>query len=176
MIVIKTKRGASRDGVRFNFRSEYGISDVNSADYGQPINHPIQLDETGTRFCVTGSGAAAACSRTFNWMQEMLRINGVNADTTRAQQNAQFASPGLGGGELLNVYQANQWPGQRYNTFAQLAKQNPVTLNLASTRFRARLTRSESPIPTASRTTSSVVEVLQQRARILGGPLHLQGK
>ena len=41
VIVIKTKRGASRDGVKFNFRSEYGISDVNSSSYGQPINHPL---------------------------------------------------------------------------------------------------------------------------------------
>jgi TonB-linked SusC/RagA family outer membrane protein len=128
VIVIKTKRGASRDGVKFNFRSEYGISDLNSTSYGQPINHPLQLDETGTRFCVSGAGNQSPCSKTFNWMQEILRINNVNADTIRTQQSAQWNSPG-GGGELLNVFQANPWPGQRYNTFAQMATQNPVTLN-----------------------------------------------
>ena len=106
MIVIKTKRGASRDGVKFTFRSEYGLSDLNSTQYGQPINHPLQLDETGTRFCVVGSGNAAPCSRTYKWMDEILRINNVNADTNRVQQSAQWNSPGAGG-ELLNVY-----PGQ----------------------------------------------------------------
>lgn len=129
VIVIKTKRGASRDGVKFNFRSEYGISDLNSNNYGQPINHQLQLDETGKRFCVAGSGNVSSCSKTFNWMQEMQRINGVNADTTRTQQSGQFGSPGVGGGELLNVFQANPWPEQYYNTFAQMTQQNPVILN-----------------------------------------------
>ena len=136
VIVIKTKRGASRDGVKFNFRSEYGISDVNSSNYGQPINHPLQLDETGTRFCVAGAGNVAPCSRTFNWMEEILRINNVNADTTRTQQSAQWNSPGASG-ELLNVFQANPWPGQRYNTFAQVSQSNPVTLNSLDASGRA---------------------------------------
>src|SRR5437763_878533 len=47
VIVIKTKRGANQEGVKFNARTEYGFSDLNSFDYGQPINHSIQLDETG---------------------------------------------------------------------------------------------------------------------------------
>ncbi len=137
VIVIKTKRGASRDGVKFNFRSEYGISDLNSTSYGQPINHPLQLDETGQRFCVVGAGNTSPCSKTFNWMQEILRINNVNADTIRTQQSGQFSSPSSSTGELLNVYQANPWPGQRYNTFAQMATQNPVTLNSLDASGRA---------------------------------------
>ena len=64
VIIIKTKRGAARDGVRFNFRSEYGISDLNSLDYGAAVYHHLQLDETGKRFCVQGSGNIANCSRT----------------------------------------------------------------------------------------------------------------
>ena len=136
VIVIKTKRGASRDEVKFNFRSEYGISDLNSSQYGAPEFHPLQLDETGTRFCVAGAGNVAPCSRTFNWMEEILRINSVNADTIRTQQSAQFKSPGSGG-ELLNVFQANVWPGQRYNAFAQMSQQNPVTLNSLDASGRA---------------------------------------
>jgi len=136
VIVIKTKRGASRDEVKFNFRSEFGISDLNSSQYGAPEFHPLQLDETGTRFCVAGAGNVAPCSRTFNWMEEILRINSVNADTIRTQQSAQFNSPGSGG-ELLNVFQANVWPGQRYNAFAQMSQQNPVTLNSLDASGRA---------------------------------------
>ena len=136
VIVIKTKRGASRDEVKFNFRSEYGISDLNSSQYGAPEFHPLQLDETGTRFCVAGAGNVAPCSRTFNWMEEILRINSVNADTIRTQQSAQFNSPGSGG-ELLNVFQAHVWPGQRYNAFAQMSQQNPVTLNSLDASGRA---------------------------------------
>ena len=56
VIVIKTKRGASQDGVKFTARTEYGFSDLNSFDYGMPVNHSLQLDETGKRFCVAGSG------------------------------------------------------------------------------------------------------------------------
>jgi TonB-linked SusC/RagA family outer membrane protein len=136
VIVIKTKRGAARDGVKFNFRSEYGISDLNSSQNIQPVYHPLQLDETGTRFCVGGSGNVAPCSKTFNWMEEILRINNVNADTIRTQQTGQWNSPGASG-ELLNVYQANPWPGQRYNTFAQMAQMNPVTLNSLDASGRA---------------------------------------
>ncbi len=136
VIVIKTKGGAARDGVKFTFRSEYGQSDLNSTQYGQPIYHPLQLDETGTRFCVVGSGNQAPCSKTYKWMDEILRINNVNADTNRVQQSAQWNSPGAGG-ELTNVYQSNPWPGQRYNTFAQMASSNPILLNSldASGRF-----------------------------------------
>ncbi len=136
VIVIKTKRGASRDGVKFNARSEYGISDLNSLDYGAPVNHTLQLDETGKKFCVAGAGNVAPCSRTLNWMEEILRINNVNADTIRTPQNTQWNVQGSGG-ELVNVFQSNVWPGQRYNSFAQVAQQNPVTLNSldASGRF-----------------------------------------
>ncbi|MCC6243279.1 MAG: SusC/RagA family TonB-linked outer membrane protein, partial [Gemmatimonadaceae bacterium] len=129
VIVIKTKRGNTRDGVKFNYRSEYGVSDLTSFDYGAPVNHVLQLDETGKRFCVAGAGAVSSCSRTFNWMQEMLRINNVNADTTRTQQNAQWNAPAVAGGELLNVYQSNIWPTQRYDAFAQVSQSNPVQLH-----------------------------------------------
>jgi TonB-linked SusC/RagA family outer membrane protein len=129
VIQIKTKRGASQDGVKFTARTEYGFSDVNSLNYGLPVNHPLQLDETGKRFCVQGSSNIAPCSRSFDWMTEMFRINNVNADTTRTQQNAQFNTPGTGDGSLTNVFQAQIWPNQYYNTFAQVSTSAPVTLN-----------------------------------------------
>jgi TonB-dependent SusC/RagA subfamily outer membrane receptor len=65
VITIRTKRGSSgTDGIKFNARSEYGYSDLNSINYGQPINHQIQLDETGTRFCTAASGPVARARST----------------------------------------------------------------------------------------------------------------
>lgn len=128
VIVIKTKRGGTQEGVKFNVRTEYGFSDVNSAEYGQPVNHNLQLDETGKRFCVAGSGSQGSCSRTIDWMKEMYRINNVNTDTTRTQQSVQWASPARDGGDLQNVFQSNIWPTQYYNSFAQIATQAPVSV------------------------------------------------
>lgn len=127
VIVIKTKRGASQDGVKFNARTEYGVSDLNSFNYGMPINHSMQLDETGKRFCVSGAGPVASCSRSFNWMSEVYRINSVNADTVRTGFGPQFGQPG--GGDLLNVFQANIWPEKYYNTMAQVSTNAPFALH-----------------------------------------------
>ena len=126
VITIRTKRGAEREGVVFNVRSEYGMSDLNSINYGMPVNHHLQLDETGTRFCVGGSTNVSPCSRTTVWMDEILRINSVNADTNRTGQPMQFAVPSSG--ELLNVFQDNPWPGRRYSVLGQMLKYNPVML------------------------------------------------
>lgn len=127
VIVIKTKRGANQDGVKFTARTEYGLSDLNSFDYGMPLNHSMQLDETGKRFCVTGSGPVASCSRSVNWMSEVMRINSVNSDTVRTGFGLQFGQPG--GGDLYNVFQANPWPGAYYNTMAQMATNAPFALH-----------------------------------------------
>ena len=132
VITIRTKRGASgSDGIKFNARTEYGYSDLNSIKYGQPINHQIQLDETGKRFCVAGSGAVAACSRTFNWMQEIFRINNVNADTIRTPLAGQYSAPGVTSGDLQNLFQAQVWPDQYYNMLAQAVTRAPTTINSA---------------------------------------------
>lgn len=127
VIVIKTKRGANQDGVKFTARTEYGMSDLNSFDYGMPMNHSMQLDETGKRFCVSGSGPVASCSRTVNWMSEVMRINSVNADTVRTGFGMQFGQPG--GGDLYNVFQSNIWPTKAYNTMAQMASNSPFALH-----------------------------------------------
>lgn len=128
VIIIKTKRGNSRDGVTWTARSEYGFSDLSDVFYDPPVSHILQLDETGTRFCRVGSGTEAACSRSFEWMDEIYRINNVNADTTRAPQGVQWAAVGNSGGELTNAIQANWWP-VRYDAFAQVATANPFTVN-----------------------------------------------
>ncbi|MEO5567182.1 MAG: TonB-dependent receptor, partial [Gemmatimonadaceae bacterium] len=94
-----------------------------------PINHPLQLDETGTRFCVVGSANAAPCSRTINWMNEFYRINNVVGDTTRAPQQVQWNAPSASGGVLQNIYQGSIWPGQYYNAYGALATRALTTVN-----------------------------------------------
>jgi TonB-linked SusC/RagA family outer membrane protein len=129
VITIKTKRGSSSEGVKFNVRSEYGISDLNSINYGQPQNHQLQLDETGTRFCVQASGNVPNCARTVDWMTEIMRINNVNADTLRTPSTLQWNNPAASGGELQNVFQSQIWPGRYYKMLGQVLRNNPVSLN-----------------------------------------------
>lgn len=129
VITIKTKRGNTREGVRFNVRSEYGVSDLNSLDYGMPVNHHLQLDETGTRFCVQAASNRAPCTQTLDWMTEIMRINNVIGDTVRQAQNVQWNAATASGGMLQNVYQSGIWPGQYYNSLAQVVSNNPFTLN-----------------------------------------------
>ncbi|AHG89280.1 TonB-dependent outer membrane protein, SusC/RagA [Gemmatirosa kalamazoonensis] len=130
VITITTKRGSSAgQGIRFGVRSEYGFSDLNSISYGMPLNHQLQLDETGTRFCVAGSQNVAPCSRTVDWMKEIMRINNVNADTTRTPVSLQWNALTVGGGELTNVFQSQIWPGRYFNPLAQALQRNPITLN-----------------------------------------------
>ncbi len=129
VITIKTKRGANSDGIQFNAREEYGVSDLNSARYGQPMNHHLQLDETGKRFCISGTSTSAPCSKTVDWMTEILRINNVNADTNRTPQNFQWNALNNGDGSLENVYQAQIWPNHYYNTLAQVATSAPTQIS-----------------------------------------------
>ena len=86
VITIKTKRGGTTDGVKFNLRTEWGFSDFNSIEFGLPVNHQLQLDETGKRFCVAISSGNQNCARTFDLNKEMQRIHNVNADTIRTGQ------------------------------------------------------------------------------------------
>lgn len=126
VITVRTKRGLARDGSQFNVRTEIGFNDLNSVDYGQPLNHPLQLDETGKRFCALVSGQPA-CGRTLDFMTEMYRINNVAADTTRAPQSVMYNTPSAA--DLRNVYQAQIWPGQYYNSLAQVTQRKPVVMS-----------------------------------------------
>jgi len=128
VINIKTKRGNSSEGITFNIRSEIGVQDPNSLEYGQPINHPLQLDETGKRFCVAGTANTSPCTKTFEFLKEFQRINGVSApDSVRATQTTQWAAPS--GSDLLNVFQAQIWPGSYYKTFANVATHQLSMIN-----------------------------------------------
>jgi TonB-linked SusC/RagA family outer membrane protein len=140
VMIIKTKRGGSQDGVKFNVRSEFGFNDMNSLTYGMPLNHQVQLDETGKRFCVLGNGPVASCSRTLDWMKEIMRINSFAGDTIRTSQSAQYSAPGSDG-SLTNVYQGNRWPGQYYNSFAQVAVSKPTSILSVDATGRAGSTR-----------------------------------
>src|SRR6185369_3541599 len=109
VITIKTKRGSTgADGIKFNARTEWGISDFNRVDYGIPINHPIQLDETGKRFCTTVSSGNQNCARTFDLNKEMLRIHNVNADTLRTGWTPLLATLSLN--DLRNITQSQIYP------------------------------------------------------------------
>lgn len=126
VITIRTKRGLqSGEGVRFTARAEYGVSDF-SVGWGGAINHHLQLDETGKRFCVQQSGTIP-CTRTFNWMNEIMRINNVAADTTRTPQATVFNS---GGNvfDLRNNYQAQIWPEQYWDMAKSVLSRNPIAL------------------------------------------------
>jgi TonB-linked SusC/RagA family outer membrane protein len=126
VITIRTKRGLSgQDGVKFNVRTEYGFSDLNSVEYGQPTNHPLQLDETGKRFCARVSGQQP-CARSFDFMTEMFRINNVNADTVRTPQSSVYDAPNVN--DLRNIFQAQIWPNQYYNSLAQITTRSPTIL------------------------------------------------
>jgi hypothetical protein len=127
--------------VRFNVRNEMGFSDLTSADFGIPANFMMGLDETGKRFCITGSGAVANCSRSVDFMTEILRINNVNADTTRTVQNFLYNAPSATSGQLQNVYQSNSWPGQYYNALAQVSTLNPVNITSVDATGRSGSTR-----------------------------------
>jgi TonB-linked SusC/RagA family outer membrane protein len=127
VITITTKRGLTgADGIKFNARTEWGFSDFNSVKYGLPVNHQIQLDETGTRYCVNSLSGASGCSRTLDLMTEMYRINNVNADTIRTGQSPMYGSMTLA--DFRNIYQAQIYPGRYYNSLAQISARHPTSL------------------------------------------------
>ncbi|HEX9166231.1 MAG TPA: SusC/RagA family TonB-linked outer membrane protein [Gemmatimonadales bacterium] len=125
VITIRTKRGLQQEGAQFNVRTEFGVSDLNSVNYGIPVNHPLQLDETGKRFCVLVAGQLP-CSRTVDLMTEMYRINNVNADTTRTPQSIQYNTPSAA--DLRNIFQAQIYPNRYYNSLAQVTERSPTML------------------------------------------------
>jgi TonB-linked SusC/RagA family outer membrane protein len=127
VITITTKRGgAGGDGIKFNARTEWGFSDFNSVDYGIPINHPIMLDETGQRFCAIQTSGSSNCSRSFDINKEMQRIHNVNADTNRTGLTPLNAVLSLDA--LRNITQSAIFPGQYYNSLAQISRRQPTTL------------------------------------------------
>ena len=77
--------------------------------------------------------AIPACSRTYDWMGEVTRINSIKnsalPDTIRTSQSSQYAVPAPAGGELLNVYQASVYPGKTWDTFKSVSAAKATTVN-----------------------------------------------
>lgn len=130
VITIRTKRGlTSGEGVRLTARAEYGYSNFN-VDWGGAINHHLQLDETGKRFCVKENFSQTGrqhCSRTFDWMTEIYRINNAAGVTTKTPQ-ATVYNDGGNATDLRNIYQAQIWPNQYYDMAKSVLARNPTTL------------------------------------------------
>jgi TonB-linked SusC/RagA family outer membrane protein len=131
VITISTKTGrGGADGVRFNFRTEYGVNDI-ERDFGISRNHALLMNEDRTRFCVLdGIASGNVCSRTVNYQDEAVRINSVLGDTAGTAPSFPL-DPGavLSGDVLRRAFIANRWPGQNYNAVDQLVISKPLTIN-----------------------------------------------
>jgi TonB-linked SusC/RagA family outer membrane protein len=133
VISITTKRGKSggNDGFKFNVRSEYGVSDIERS-IAIADRHGMWLDETGTRFCQTGTqapGMAVTCVRSFDYATESYRINDQSGDYALDAPGFPV-DPGssASGAVLRNRFQINRWPGKTYNAIDQFAKPSPFML------------------------------------------------
>jgi len=116
-IVTKSGRNAGQ-GVRFNARTEYGLSDVQS-EYPFAERHFMTMDETNKRFCILVIGQPP-CSRTVDFEEEALRINNRPGVAALAPYNFE-RDGGIGLArsktELRGLFQVNPWP-VRYNPVA----------------------------------------------------------
>jgi TonB-linked SusC/RagA family outer membrane protein len=112
VIQITTKRGSSLsdNSMRFGVRSEYGVSDIEH-QFGLAENHIWLLDPTGQKFC-----AQRACTSSFNWMDEVIRLN----STQNALPLAPLFSPVQAGTTIWNTFQNQKWPGPTYNAIDQV--------------------------------------------------------
>ena len=112
VIQITTKRGGElgSETMRFGVRTEYGVSDIEH-QFGLAENHIWLLNPAGNAFC-----ADRDCTETFNWADEVLRIN----SNSGAQPLAPDYSPVQAGTSIWNTFQNQQWPGQKYNAIDQV--------------------------------------------------------
>jgi TonB-linked SusC/RagA family outer membrane protein len=133
VIQITTKRGkAARDGVRFGFRSEVGLSDI-EREFGIAQRHALLMDASQTRFCISNGLTAAqarGCYRTINFTDEALRINDNPGDFATATSSAALdMGSTLQGNDARKLFQTNPWPGANYNAIDQLVNPQPQTIN-----------------------------------------------
>ena len=125
VIQITTKQGrATRDGVRFGVRTEYGVSDV-EREINIAQRHALLMDETQTRFCVLSTD----CQRTVDFVEESVRINDNNDDFASAPPAFPIdLGSGLNANNARRLYQANPWPGNNYNAVQQLVQPKPLAI------------------------------------------------
>jgi TonB-linked SusC/RagA family outer membrane protein len=141
---ITTKSGArATEGVRFNVRSEAGLSDI-ERDFGIARYHAMLTDETGTRFC-EAVATQPLCAATFDYALEQARVNDTLANFA-ATPKVFPVDPGTGitAGALRRRFNATPWPGQTYNAVKQFVRPQPyiensvdLTGRLGGTRFFA---------------------------------------
>jgi TonB-linked SusC/RagA family outer membrane protein len=136
VITIRTKSGLSAsEGVHFSARSEIGTGDI---EHHIPVNqaHSLLLDESGTKFCVTPTGASStrfSCAYAIDYVKEVFRIND-QADQYPLDPVGTFPiDPGsaVGGSDLIlrDSYLVRSWPGLNYDQVATFAKPKPVYNN-----------------------------------------------
>ena len=125
VIQITTKQGRSqRDGVRFGFRTEYGVSDV-EREIAIAQRHALLMDETQTRFC----SFTTDCQRTVDFVEESIRINDNATDVASAPPALPIdLGSSLNANNARRLYQANPWPGNNYNAVQQLVQPKPLAI------------------------------------------------
>jgi TonB-linked outer membrane protein, SusC/RagA family len=141
VISIKTKSGlSSSEGVHFTARSEYGTSDVeHHIDINQA--HALELNESGTRFCINVSGQATyACARSIDYALEALRINDQGnlqalspVGTFPVDPGSSLARPNP---SLTSAFMVRQWPGPNYDAVSQFVRPKPLLNNSFDMRGR----------------------------------------
>jgi TonB-linked SusC/RagA family outer membrane protein len=141
VINIRTKSGlGSSEGVHFTARTEYGTSDI-AHQISINQSHALQLDESGTRFCLSVSGTGRfQCARAINYSDEVYRINDQSTQFVLDPVGTFPVDPGsaLSGSDLTlrDGFLTRQWPGQNYDAVAQFARPKPVINNNVDMRGR----------------------------------------
>ena len=139
VISIKTKSGLSAgEGVKFSARSEYGTSDV---EHHIPINqaHALELDETGTRFCINVAGQGRfSCSRSIDYAHEAFRINDGGLDFALNPVGTFPVDPGSSLSKpdpvLTSAFLSHIWPGYNYDAVSEFVRPRPLINNVLDMR------------------------------------------
>lgn len=145
VITIRTKSGLnSSEGVHFTGRTEYGTSDVeHHIKIAQ--NHALELDETGTRFCIkTGANATYTgtyqCAQSIDYASEALRINDQGDLQALAPLGTFPVDPNSSLTRttpiLTSSYAVRQWPGKNYDAVATMVRPKPLLNNSIDMRGR----------------------------------------
>lgn len=117
VIQITTKSGRSLDEgtMKFNARTEYGTSDIENR-FGLAQNHIYRMNADGSAFCAQTAANDPACTETFDWASEVLRLN----STSTAVPAAPMFAPRNNGTTVWNTFQIGEWPGPTYNAIDQV--------------------------------------------------------